>query len=298
MAHSDPAKGETAYGLIRQDFSLYVGFADAGKIVEIGIPDGTAFSDYASIPLNGAGRLYGLMNTAQGILAAVGDAPAMAMPPVNGIYKVTGPGSFATPYATDPNMNAPRALDGSGELTLVADASGVLFRVEHGTGKVTEWLKHPMLDGTDTTCKHAAPYPLGANGILMGGNSVFVSNANLGQIVEIPIQMAPGDLVGTAGAPKIIAGPDCDALGGVGALAADFGTNDIVAVVTTQNKLVRVHYDTGMVEVLYAGAPLDGPAGINVGTPLSKAVAYMTNSALGSKSPSPGVLSMPFPVEP
>src|SRR5262249_1537123 len=145
-----------------------------------------------------------------------------------------------------------------------------------------------VLAGTDTSCKFAAPWALGANGLLTDGAALYVANTNLGQIAKIPI-LADGE----PGLPDVIAGPDCSALGGVDGLAFD-GEGGILAVLNSQNKLLRVGVD-GKVTELFAGAPLDNPASVAVATIGSTKSVFVTNSALSSQNPLPGLLSMPLP---
>jgi sugar lactone lactonase YvrE len=113
------------------------------------------------------------------------------------------------------------------------------------------------------------PFDIGANGIVVDGDTIFVSNTDKAQIIEIAI-----DANGAAGAPHLLVGPSCDALGGADgmALAPD---GDLVVAVNHQDKLARVDR-AGHVSLLAAGAPLDFPASLG----FADGALYITNFAL------------------
>jgi sugar lactone lactonase YvrE len=207
----------------------------------------------------------------------------------NGIYKIPAAGgAVTTPWASDPSMNFPNGLlfDAANDL-FVADSGGFIFEITPA-GTVSKWLDDPLLVGSGT-CMFAAPFPIGANGIVESGNAFYVSNTNIGSIVKIPI-MADG----SAGVPSVFAGPDCNALGGIDGIALD-SDGSLVGVVNAQNKLVRIGTD-GKIKSLFAGAPFDNPASVSIATIGGAKAVYITNSAFfDTKSPAPGLLSFPLP---
>ncbi len=185
-------------------------------------------------------------------------------------------------------MNFPNGLvfDPNGDL-FVADSGGYVFKIAP-SGTVTTWLSDPSLVGSGT-CMFAAPFPIGANGLVLTANAAFVSNTNLGSIVKIPIQAD-----GSAGTPTALAGPDCNTLGGIDGIALDTD-GSLVAVINSQSRLVRVGTD-GKVTTLFSGKPFDNPASVSIATVGGKKAAYVTNSALfDTTAPSPGLLSFPLP---
>jgi sugar lactone lactonase YvrE len=285
VAKLDASKGELAEGLFVDKGTAYVGLAPLGKIQKVDIATGKV-SDFGSIPappMNG-GFLLGIVVDATGN-AYVGFGGSPGMPVKNGIYKIpAGGGAVAAPFVTDPEMNFPNGLylDASNDI-FVADSGGTIFDLKPN-GTLTKWVSDASLVGTDQSCKNAAPFALGANGLARIGNDFYVANTNLGQIVKVPIK---GD--GSAGTPSIFAGPDCNALGGVDGIAVDSDGTSLLAVINSQAKITKID-SAGKVTDLFVGKPLDNPASISV---VGK-TAYLTNSAFfDMTTPAPGLLSFP-----
>jgi sugar lactone lactonase YvrE len=288
VAHFDPTKGELPEGLFVDQGAAYVGYAPLGKLVKIDLPGGTVhdFGAIPPIPMNG-GYMLGIVVDAAGSLF-VGFGAGMGSAPPNGVYELPAAGGSVTkPFATHPDMNFPNGLvfDASGKL-FVADSGGAIFAITPD-GTATKWSSDPALSGTDLSCKHAAPFPLGANGIVQLGGAFYVTNTNLGSIVKIPIN---GD--GSAGAVSVIAGPDCELLGGVDGIAVDADGASLLAVSNSQSKLLRIDTE-GKVTTLLSGMPFDNPASISVAKVGSTTSAYVTNSSFfDMKTPSPGLLEV------
>jgi hypothetical protein len=92
---------------------------------------------------------------------------------------------------------------------------------------------------------------------------------------------------GRAGAPSVVAGPDCDALGGADGLVRSPDGAFVVAV-NRHNKIVRVS-NAGRIETIASGAPFDSPATLAYrGTPLY-ATNFAVKTASAGKPASPGV---------
>lgn len=202
----------------------------------------------------------------------------------NGIYKVPAAGgAVTTPFATNPEMNFPNGLwlDAAANAIFVADSGGAIFKVDKTTGATTKWLSDPLLVGTDLSCMYAAPFPIGANGIVRIGDTFVVANTNLGSLGKIAIN---GD--GTAGAATNFVGPNCNALGGIDGIDVGPDGKTIIAVINSRNELVQID-SNGDVVGSVGGEPFDNPASVDVvGTN-----AYVTNSAFfNTTDPAPGVL--------
>jgi sugar lactone lactonase YvrE len=291
VAHLDPAKGELAEGLFVTGSKAYVGLAALGKIITVDLPGGTV-SDFASIPtppMNG-GFMLGIVVDASGnVYVGFGGGPGMVVK--NGVYKIPAAGGAVTdPWATDAEMNFPNGLvfDDKGNL-FVADSGGAIFKIA-SDGTVTKWLADPTLSAAGASCMFGAPFPIGANGIVLDKGVFYVSNTNVGQIVSIPVKPD-----GSAGTPAILAGPDCNALGGIDGIASD-GKGGLYGVINSQSQLVHLAAGSAKVEVTYMGMPLDNPASIVVGTVGGKTSAFVTNSAFfDMMTPAPGLLSYPLP---
>jgi DNA-binding beta-propeller fold protein YncE len=112
------------------------------------------------------------------------------------------------------------------------------------------------LRGDAKACDGAGPgFAIGANGIVVEPDAVYVVNLDQATLLRIPRESG-----GAAGAPEIVAGPDCETLGGADGLVRSPDGSFVVAV-NRQNKLVKVASD-GRVTTLASGAPLDFPASV------------------------------------
>jgi sugar lactone lactonase YvrE len=283
----DAAKFEFAEGLFVSKGVAYVGLAALGKVIKIDVADGTV-SDFGAIPpipMN-AGFMLGIVVDAAGnALVGFGGGPGVDVK--NGVYKIPAAGgSVADPFASDPEMNFPNGLVIDADKNLfVADSGGAIFKIK-SDGTVTKWTADPLLLGTDMTCMYAAPFPIGGNGIVILDGAFYVANTNLGSIVKIPIKAD-----GTAGTAALFSGPDCEALGGIDGLAVDADGKSLLAVLNSQQKLVRID-PTGKISDVFVGAPLDNPASIVVEKDAASATAYITNSSFFNMTmPTPGLLA-------
>lgn len=291
VAHLDPMKGELPEGLFVSGTKAYVGLAGLGKIVTVDLPGG-AVKDFGSIPappaMNGGFMLGIVVDAAGDAFVGFGGGPGMVVK--NGVYKIPAAGGAVTaPWASDPSMNFANGLvfDAAGNI-FVADSGGFIFKIAKD-GTVTTWLTDPSLVGKGSTCMFAAPFAIGANGIVQSGNAFYVANTNFGQIVKIPIK---GD--GSAGTPTLLAGPDCNALGGIDGISLDTD-GSILGVLNGQSKIVRVGMD-GKTTTLSSGKPLDNPASTWIATVGGKKALYVTNSAFFDMTmPAPGLLEYPLP---
>jgi sugar lactone lactonase YvrE len=291
VAHLDPAKGELPEGLFVVGNKAYVGLAALGKIVTVDLTSGTV-ADFGSIPappMNGGFMLGIVADAAGNVYVGFGGGPGMVVK--NGVYKIPAAGGAVTaPWAADPAMNFPNGLilDDKGNV-VVADSGGTIFKIAPDA-TVTTWLADPSLSAAGATCSFMAPFPIGANGIALSKGVYYVSNTNLAQIVSIPVKAD-----GTAGTPALLAGPDCDGLGGIDGIALD-GAGDIYAVLNSQNKLVHLAAGTSKIDAVFTGTPLDNPASISVGAVGGKASLLITNSAFfDTATPAPGLLGYPLP---
>jgi len=261
--------------------------AALGTIVKVGLPGGavTPFGSIPTPPMNGGFMLGIVVDGSDNVFVGFGGGPGMVVK--NGIYKIPAAGgAVTTPFAMDAEMNFPNGLylDASGAI-FVADSGGAIFKVATD-GTVAKWTSDPTLLGTDMSCMYAAPFPIGANGIVRIANDFYVSNTNLGSIVKIPIN---GD--GTAGTAKAIAGPDCNTLGGIDGIAVAPDGATLLAVINSRNEIASIDA-TGKVTAIFDGKPLDNPAS----TAVAGKDLYITNSAFfDMTTPAPGLLDYPLP---
>jgi sugar lactone lactonase YvrE len=176
------------------------------------------------------------------------------------------------------------AFDDGGQMYVTDSGAGAVFRVDtHGA--VTKWASGPLLTGGKDGCGAGkgvgVPFDIGANGIVLDGGAVIVTNTDHGALVRIPIQAD-----GSAGAQAEIAGPSCDVLNGADGVAVA-PNGDFIVAVNHQNKLVRIDA-AGHVSTVVAGAPLDFPASLS----FDDGTLYVGNFAF-LDAQNPGVIKVP-----
>jgi hypothetical protein len=273
LVRFDPAQGRLSEGLAVRRRTAYFGFAGSGQLVAVDLDSGQ-LTPYSSLPqpVAGKGFVTGLAlrgNTLYGGLTSF-------VPEVQaGIYKVGSAGAPATLYAKHPEMAFPNGLafDASGSLYVTDSAAGAVFRIAPD-GAVGKWAADPLLVGSKDGCgagqRVGVPFDIGANGIALAKDAVYVSNTDQGTIVRIPVASD-----GAAGKPTLVAGPSCSDLNGADGLAVA-ANGDLIVAVNHQNKLVRVD-GRGRVTTLLAGAPLDFPSSLVFG---DDGALYVSNFAL------------------
>ena len=112
------------------------------------------------------------------------------------------------------------------------------------------------------------PIPLGANGLVIHGNSAYVANTNFGRIVRVPI-LANGN----AGQPEVFV-EDRQLLGGADGLTVD-RTGTLYVTANSADAIVSVS-PAGRITTLASGGILQNPASIILwGNDL-----YITNMAI------------------
>jgi sugar lactone lactonase YvrE len=287
VSRFDPARGELPEGLTIVDGVPYVGMAPTSEVVRIDPVTG-ARSPFGTLPTvaPGTGFLTGITSGAADPGAIYAGLASFTPDVQAGVYRIGPTGGAATLVASHPDMAFPNgvAIDAARQLFVTDSAAGAVFRVS-ATGAVTPWARSELLAGDkDSSCAKAAgsgvSFDIGANGIVRLGDHWYVTNSDRGTIVRIAVT-ASGD----AGAIAVVAGPDCDALGGADGIDSD-GTSLIVAM-NYQNELARVD-DAGRVHAIASGGPLDFPASPAV----SGADLYVTSFAFASAQAGGGAPSL------
>jgi len=286
VAHFDPAAGELPEGLVVTRDAAYVGFAPTSRVVRVDVTSGVA-SAYGQLPLPvlGKGFMTGLAESPAGEVYA---GLASFVPEVQaGIYRIPKAGGAAVLFAKDAALPFPNALafDGAGALWATDSGTGSVFHID-SKGNAERWATGDALTGQKEGCNSAGPgFPIGANGIVVESDAVYVVNMDKATLVKIP-----RDAAGKPGTPQIVAGPDCDALGGADGLVRASDGSFVVAV-NRQNKLVRVKAD-GLVETIASGPPFDFPASVAYrGTSLLVTNFALKNASAG-KPAAPGLVQL------
>jgi sugar lactone lactonase YvrE len=256
VAEFDASAGELPEGLAFSGDAAYVGFAPTGRIARVNVATGRA-TTFAQLPtpVQNQGFLTGISTSASGDVYA---GLASFVPEVQaGIYRISKDGGRASLFAKHASLPFPNGLafDADGALFVTDSGTGTVFRVD-SRGQTEPWASGASLRGDAKACDGAGPgFAIGANGIVVEPEAVYVVNLDQATLLRIPRESG-----GEAGAPEIVAGPDCETLGGADGLVRSPDGSFVVAV-NRQNKLVKVASD-GRVTTLASGAPLDFPASV------------------------------------
>jgi sugar lactone lactonase YvrE len=286
VARFDAAAGELPEGLVVTSDAAYVGFAPTSRIVRVDTATGTATA-YGQLPtpVAGKGFMTGLAQSAGGEIYA---GLASFVPEVQaGVYRISKDGGQATLFAKDAALPFPNALafDSSGALFVTDSGTGSIFRIA-SDGRLERWATGDALSGDKDACGGAGPgFAIGANGMLVESDAVYVVNTDKATLLKIP-----RDAAGHAGAPLVIGGPDCDTLGGADGLARAPDGSFIVAI-NRQNKIVRVAAD-GSARSIVSGAPFDFPASVAYRGDTLFATNFALKNASMHKPASPGLVEI------
>jgi sugar lactone lactonase YvrE len=249
-----------------------------------------ALSTLATLPLPAGGFATGVKFAPNGRLfvASGGFDPALDASYVFSVDPATGALSVVTALDPDGFPND-MAFDDAGTTYLTDSFLGVVWKLTPG-GAASIWLSDPLLLGNPNAPVLGLPF--GANGIVFdrAKRKLFVSNTDLGAILEIPVGRngAPGDIEIFASGPELV---------GADGLAMDRAGTLYVAV-NGQDQLATVD-KRGRIAVLASGGPLDGPSSLAFGVaPCDRHSLFITNFAISRASgakpgtPNPGLLSL------
>jgi sugar lactone lactonase YvrE len=282
----DPSAGELPEGLALTKDAAYVGFAPTSRVVRVDAATG-AVSTFGQLPapVSGKGFMTGLALAKGGDLYA---GLASFVPEVQaGIYRIAKTGGAAALFAKDDALAFPNALafDDQGALFATDSGSGSVFRIDE-SGRASRWYSGAELTGDQDACDKAGPgFPIGANGLVVEEDAIYVVNLDQATLVKIPREAS-----GAAGTPQILAGPDCATLGGADGLARAHDGSFLVAV-NRQDKIVRID-EAGGTRTLVSGAPLDFPATLAYrGSSLFATNFALVNASAG-KAATPGLIKL------
>lgn len=256
VASFDAGAGELPEGLVLTRDAAYVGFAPTSKLMRVDVSTGKA-TQHAQLPapVAGKGFLTGLAESPAGDLYA---GLASFVPEVQaGIYRVSKQTGEVALFAADAALPFPNGLafDPNGALFATDSGTGSVFRIDT-SGHAERWASDQALLGDAKACNGAGPgFAIGANGIVVEPDAVYVVNLDQATLLRIPRTKD-----GASGPAAVVAGPDCEALGGADGLARAPDGSFVVAV-NRQNKLVSVS-PNGNVRTLARGEPFDFPASV------------------------------------
>jgi len=247
-------------------------------------PDGTEIEDLAFFA--GGQGPAGIVVNARGEVFFAWPNPGN---PANGVYQLHDGGSTERLWGSENIILANGlALDNHGNLFVSDSAIGAVWRVPvDGSAPAQIWSYGSSLGG-------CVAGDVGANGVAIWNDSVYVANTFKGLLVRIPILDD-----GSAGQAEVVAGDDTngcdfDELFGMDGIALDVH-GMVYALLVLQDKLVRIDPSDGSFEVLLTGADgLHNPASIAFGTGKGdRQSVFIANFALfppGPESLGPAVL--------
>jgi sugar lactone lactonase YvrE len=289
LAAFDPAAGELPEGLATKDATAYVGFAPLGEIAKVDLRTGKSVR-FAKLPkpVPGKGFMTGLAFGADGMLYAALVSFDPSVQP--GIYRVPPAGGQATLFAKHAGMVFPNGLvfDAKGTLFVTDSAAGAVYKVSP-SGVAAVWASSPLLAGDAKACGGSGnPLPIGANGIVEQRKAFYVTNTDKGLVVRLAIAAD-----GSAAAPEIAVGPDCQTLAGADGLVVD-ADNNLVVAVNRQNKVVRLAR-SGAIDVIAENGPVDFPASVTRDADTVIATNFALANASTGKPANPALLRIQEP---
>lgn len=246
VAHFDLSAGQTPENIaVEPTGAADISFSVADEVARVGL--GGQVQVLGQLPSSGAcapnpvALSLGLARSADGTLFLV-DCTGNAS---TGIWRVS-PGHAPVQIASLPANGFPNdmALDG-GQLYIADSLLATIWRVPVRGGSPVAWATGPSL---------ARISFLGANGIAVHDNAVWVSNTDQGTMTRIPI--LPD---GSAGTAQTVA----SGLGVIDNFVFVPGTDEILAALTTANEVILI--DGGTSRVLLTGADgLSSPTSVAI----------------------------------
>ncbi|MGW2035918.1 SMP-30/gluconolactonase/LRE family protein [Streptomyces sp. NPDC001761] len=256
LAHLDPAAGQTPENIaLGLDGSAYLTFASARQIAHV-TDDGRVSTRatlpavaHADTPLLHSAAVTGIARAHDGTLYVNYATGTSA----TGVWRLS-PGDAPERIAALPADGLPNglALDERRGVLYVADSvRGTVWRVPRSGGTATAWAKGAAL----------APLPaapargLGANGVRLRRDAVWVSNTDRGTLLRIPVRAD-----GAAGPVE----PRADGLAGIDDFTFPGPGRSVLAALNTGNRVVLVRADGTVTTVLTAREGLSNPTSVAV----------------------------------
>lgn len=250
----DPAAGELPEGVtVDTRGNVYVSVSPLGQLVRVA-PGSNTLEHFASVPGLQAGDL-GLLGLAADAPGNVYGAVVSSNPDTNGVWKfarktgaaerVAGTGAIIFPNSV--------AFDHRGNMYVTDTIAGAVWRVPRG-GTAEPWLIDPLLQGNGSA---GFGFPIGANGIGIRANTVYVGVTELGTVVTVPI--LPDGSAGVADVYADVGTP-------VDGIALDVRGNVYIAA-PLANAVLRVNAADGSIDTLASMADgMDAPTSVAFGT--------------------------------
>jgi sugar lactone lactonase YvrE len=254
LAQFDAAAGELPEGVtVDKAGNVFVSLSPLGELVKFR-PGSTSPEPFGAVP--------GLMPGDFGLLGLAVDAPGnvyggviSANPDARGVWKFDRKTGAGERFAGTEAIILPNAVafDDRGTLYATDTIGGAVWRIPKG-GAAELWIADPLLAGDGSV---GFGFPIGANGIAVRHNTVYVGVSEKATIVTIPI--LPDGAAGQIQVERHLPGVAIDGI------ALDVHGNIYIANVLSSS-IVRANTD-GSVETLATAADgLDAPSSLAFGT--------------------------------
>jgi len=262
--------------------NLYASLGLIGEVVKV--TSGGHQQPLAHLDIGNAGGLItGLAFDSAGNLY-VADATFQASPTPPGIFRISARGAV-TRVATLPADSFPNGLAfRDGNLYITDSSLGAIWQLMPGS-KAAIWLQDPLLKPETET-------GIGANGLAFWRDSLFVSVADSGTIVRVPLGAG-----GKPGTPVVIA--QANLLKTADGIAFDVRGNLYIAV--NDNRLMRLAPHGALTQLAAQKDGLTYPTMPAFGTTCgTRTTLYLTNGAFNGGTPDivaldAGVRGLPLP---
>ncbi len=250
-----PRSGELPEGVtVDQHGNVFASLSPLGQLVKIptGTNEAVFFGSVSGLASGDIGLLGLAVDQRSNVYGAVYSPAGTA----TGVWKFdrdTGaeelvPGTDAMMF---PNSVA---FDKRGTMYITDTIAGAVWRVARG-GTAELWIQSDLLKGNGAA---GFPFPIGANGIAVRHNTVYVGVTEQGSIVNIPIGPK-----GAPGVPSVLATIQSAAIDGI---ALDVHGNVYFADPLNRS-VVKVSADGSSYETISDdGGFLDGPTSVVFGT--------------------------------
>jgi len=247
----DPDAGQLSEGVtVDSAGNVFASLSPLGQLVKV------AAGTNAAEPF---GAVEGLVEGDLGLIGLTTDvsgdvygAVFSTNPDVNGVWRFDAKTGEAERVAGTEAIVMPNsvAFGGDGTMYITDTISGAVWRVIEG-GSAESWVADPLLEGNGAA---GFPFPIGANGIDVADDTVYVGVTEQGSVVAVPIESD-----GSPGEPSIYVQMEGLVVDGI-----VIDTNgDIYIADPVANDVARVNA-AGEVELVGVEG-LDGPTSVDLG---------------------------------
>ena len=251
----DPNLGELPEGVaVDKNGNVFVSLSPLGQLVKVQ-PGSSTAQPFGSVQGLGPGDI-GLIGLATDAPGNVYGGVFSANPDAHGVWKFDRKTGVEERVAGTEDILFPNsiAFDKRGTMYITDSIMGAVWRVLR-QGSAELWIQDPLLEGDGSA---GFPFPIGANGIAVGHNTVYVGVTELTSIVTVPI--LPD---GSAGSASLWAQlPPNNFVDGI---ALDVHGNVYIAA-PANNEVQRVNVDGTLETLATASDGLDGPTSVAFGT--------------------------------